>query len=339
MVKRKDGRWQEAVTIEVNGRPKVKYFYGKTKTEVTRKIAEYKEEKKNDPGPLFSEIAEEWWEQHEPTLSPTTVDSYKRPYRRMMEHFRETPIQSITPPILDRWISDQIHEHNMARSTASNMMIVIRQIFIYAVRVGAVPFSPAGDLRLPRNLKKEKRTMPESNDIAKIKASVDCTFGLFAIMALYTGLRRGELLGLRWEDIDLKERTLRVERSWICMNSKPTTKEPKTETGKRTVLIPDKLLPHLHPGTGYVFGGDHLLTESQFHDLYDKYRRESGVTCSAHQLRHAYATMLYEANISVKDAQSLLGHAQASTTQDIYTDIRASRVKALRDVISCVDIV
>ena len=64
------------------------------------------------------------------------------------------------------------------------------------------------------------------------------------------------------------------------------------------------------------------MTEMHFQLLWEKYRAESGVGCTPHQLRHAFATLLYEADVGEKDAQEILGHAQISTTRDIYTHIR-----------------
>lgn len=68
------------------------------------------------------------------------------------------------------------------------------------------------------------------------------------------------------------------------------------------------------------------------------YRKETGIKCSPHQLRHCFATMLYEGDISPKDAQYLLGHSQLSTTMDIYTDIRLQREKEVSEKIKSIDI-
>ena len=72
------------------------------------------------------------------------------------------------------------------------------------------------------------------------------------------------------------------------------------------------------------------MTDGVFGGKWATYAQESGVTCTPHPIRHAYATLLYEEEVGVKDAQKLLGHAQASTTQDIYThirDVQATKIK------------
>ena len=80
------------------------------------------------------------------------------------------------------------------------------------------------------------------------------------------------------------------------------------------------------------------MSNMHFQSLWKKYADESGVTCTSHQLRHAYATMLEENNISEKDAQYLLGHAQISTTKDIYTHIRESKKEKINAQLLDVDI-
>ena len=73
--------------------------------------------------------------------------------------------------------------------------------------------------------------------------------------------------------------------------------------------------------------------------MWNRYKAASGVTCSPHQLRHCFATMLFEADVPESDAQELLGHAQISTTKDIYTHIRDSRKKKVRESLYGIDIV
>ena len=147
-------------------------------------------------------------------------------------------------------------------------------------------------------------------------------------VVLYTGCRRGELLALEWSDIDLCNRTITINKSTYNQGSKTFVKKPKTEAGNRTVPLLDKLYDKITPAEGLVFPGkDGYMTEKQFRMKWGAYVKESGVTCTPHQLRHAYATMLFENDIAPMDAQELLGHANIQTTNDIYTHIRDTRRK------------
>lgn len=337
MTRRKDGLWQESIAVTVNGRKKRVYFYGKTKAEVLRKIAAHND--RAAYGESFSAVSDEWWEEHEPTLSPTTVSSYKRGKARVDEYFGKTNISQITPLDVSRYMNSIIIRYKMAKRTAANHLIVVNQIFKYAVQNGYCESNPARDISVPKNLKREARKMPSREEIARIKDSIDCTFGLFAYFTLYTGLRKGECLALLWEDIDFTSKTIRVNKSLYFDHNRPKVKLPKTLNGIRTIPLPERLERVLTPSTGAIFNlHGNYLTDKQFKTLYGKYRAESGVTSTAHQLRHAYATMLYENDVPLKDAQRILGHAQSGTTLDVYTEIGRSREALINESLRHIDI-
>lgn len=323
MVKRTDGRWQEAVTID----GKRHFFYGKTKAEVLKKIQTYQSKKAT--GADFAPVAAEWWAEHEPTLAYKSMLSYRPAYNRAVEAFGDLPISSIEPreiyALLERMGKTYAHK------TVTTQLLVVNLIFKYAVAHGYVSRNPARDVAVPTGLAKTKRRAPDQETIRKVQASSGCTFGLFAYMALYTGLRRGELLALTWEDFDLDKREINVIKSLYHVGNQPRLKKPKTEASMARVPILDALLPKLEKKTGPVFanaaGG--YLTVAQFDALWGAYQRESGVDCTPHQLRHAYATMLFEAGIPPEEMQILLRHAQLSTTMDVYREIRADRVSEI----------
>ena len=80
------------------------------------------------------------------------------------------------------------------------------------------------------------------------------------------------------------------------------------------------------------------MTESQIYRAYNTYRRKTGVKATLHQLRHSYATMLFEANVPPEHAQRLLRHAQLGTTIDTYTDIRENKLKEIHESVYAVDV-
>lgn len=333
MTKRKDGLWQEVIKLK----GKTKYFYGKTKQEVLKKVREYQE--KQTTGRLFSEVAEEWWTEHQETLAWNTAKSYRPAKNRAVERFGDKPTKDITPPEISRYIKEFSRTH--ADKTVRTQLLIFNLIFKYAVEMGDIPFNPARDLEVPSGLSKNKITSPSQEDIEKVKQSYDCTFGAFAYWAMYTGLRRGELLALRWEDIDLTNRTIAVNKSVYHINNKPHLKLPKTTTSIGTVPILDALLKKIkHKKKGIIFSNPagELLTETQFQKLWNDYQKESGITANPHQFRHAYATMLFEAGIPPEEMQILLRHAQLSTTMDIYTDIREQKQKAVHQKVYSIDI-
>ncbi len=332
MTRRKDGIWQEVLTV--NGRKK--YFYGKTKSAVLQKIREFEEERSR--GVLFEKVANEWWEVHEPELAYNSTKCYKPAVKRAIEAFGNTPIDDIAPQQIAVEISS--FSHNRADKTVRTQLMVYNLIFKYAVEKGYVRSNPARDLSVPKNLKKQKRTSPSPEDIKRVKESTDCYFGMFAFWALYTGLRKGELLALEWKDVDVKNRTITVNKSLYHDNNRPRVKLPKTQTSIAVIPILDVLLKKIKPSSGLVFPDDDggYMPDTHFEKKWRTYCEESGVTATPHQFRHAYATMLFEAGIPPEEAQALLRHAQLSTTMDIYTDLREAKLKKIHEKVYAIDI-
>lgn len=326
MTKRKDGLWQETMTVEERGRPVRKFFYGRTKAEVLRKVAAFEEARQK--GRTFREVAEEWWADAEPGLAPNTLRGYRPAIARAKDRFGDSYIRAIKPSDINTFIRDFTKQHQAADKTVRTQLMMVNLICKYAVSTGDLEANPARDISIPKGLKKESRMLPSDEDIKRVKGAENCTFGLFALLTLYTGCRRGEALALTWDDIDLENRLISITKSVYQQSNTPMLKEPKTEAGRRTVPLLDRLAERLKPGRGLLFpdpktGG--LMTEMHFQRLWKAYAAESGVTATPHQLRHAFATMLFEADVNEKDAQEILGHAQLSTTRDIYTHIRDQR--------------
>lgn len=339
MTRRKDGLYQQEIITESFGRKKRKYFYGRTKKEVLQKIADYKETQKN--GRTFEEVADAWWEYHEPTVEYNTAKQYRPALRRAVEYFKDTYIRQLTPSMIRIFLNEMIHQRHMADKTARTQLMIMNLICRYAAECGDIDVNPAREVSVPKHLKKTIREIASDEDIRRVKASTGCTFGMFAYWILYTGCRRSELLALTWEDIDLEERTIHITKSIYQDSNRPVVKTPKTEKGLRTLPLMNRLYMAILPSRGLVFpdpisGG--YMTEDHFQKLWAAYTAESGVSCTPHQLRHAYATMLFEAGVAESDAQDLLGHAQISTTKDIYTHIRESRRAKVRAELLDIDI-
>lgn len=337
MYKRKDGRWAEKITID----GKQRWFYAKTKPDLIRKIAAYKSETEN--GITFAELADRWYESVKPNLAYNTTRGYTPAVRRAKEQFGVQYAKDITPVQIDAFIVT--FSNGMAQKTVSTQLSVLNMIFVYGVSKGHILFNPARDIKIPPNLPKRKVTAPSSEDIAAVKANVDKPFGLFAYMALYTGLRRGELLALNWSDVHLDRRTIDVNKSVYHINNKPYIKKPKTEASLSTVPIVaalykvlEKIPADQRKGLIFTNKDGNMLTESNWQDMWEEYARMSGVKATPHQFRHAFATMLFEADLPPEKMQVLLRHAQFGTTLDIYTDIRKKKQEQIFQQIDDIDI-
>lgn len=322
---RPDGLHETILRITLpDGTKKRKAFRGKTDTEVYRKLKEFNAQQEvSKQGLLFENAADEWWAEVEPTLAHNTVKSYRPAYERAKYQFKETPVADITAKDIDTYLKN--FSDKRAKKTVTTQLQVIRQILRKAELQGAITYNPAVAVKPPKNLPQTRREAPSKEQIKLIKNSVNLPFGLFAYLIYHTGCRRGEALALTGADIDRKKKRIYITKSVYYMGNSPHIKEPKTESGKRVVPLLDALdeaLPQKLP-SGYLFvePDGRPMTNDHFTSMYDAYRKASGVTVTPHQIRHGYATALFENGIEPKTAQTLLGHSQLSTTMDIYTHV------------------
>ena len=192
-----------------------------------------------------------------------------------------------------------------AQQTVKIQKAVINLVFSYAQSNNIVKYNPAEHAELPPKLPKRPRDIPDDDTIKKVMQSSELPFGDFALFLLLTGCRRGEALAVRWEDINLSDKTIAINKNVVYNGNKPILEEhTKTQAGMRTVVILDSLLPVLKkkkkgtkPGE-YVFGkGTAPLTQTEFRRRWNKYITEAGINITPHQLRHAYATILFDANL------------------------------------------
>ena len=332
--RRADGRICKTMTDPRTG--KRVYFYGETEREVNRKIMEY--QGKVADGRTFREVADEWWEDTEPSLSPNSVKGYNIARKRAVEWFGDTPIGKLARKDLQQAIN-RFASLRYAKKTVSNQRLIICQIFKHAVAAGDVDHDISRDVILPKGLPQKKRTALTREEEQIVKSSADVW--LLPFLVLYTGLRLGEALALTGADIDIDEKQIYVTKSvYFDHDSAGKVKSPKTEAGIRCVPILkplEPLLPTLAKDE-YLFpsGTDPKkpMGKAYYNKVIKRYRNKVGATFGIHQIRHSYATMLYELGIDAKTAQHLLGHAQLSTTMDIYTDFRSDRVKVAADTIN-----
>lgn len=297
-------------------------FRGKTDAEVERKMLQWHDQQKERT--RFAKVADEWWEQHEPTLAYNTARNYGVSLERAKDHFGRMLVSDITSSDIEEYIKD-FAKADRSRKVVTTQLQIIRQIMSFGVLRGYIAVNPAREVKPPRNLPKAHRMPPTRDEIKLIKENKEKH--LLPFLIYETGCRRGEAFGLKWEDIDRKKKLIHISRSVYYVGTTPHIKLPKTASGIRSVPLLDALdavLPKKFP-KGYIFTpdkGKSPLPRRAADRVYEAFQKETGAKCTAHQIRHGYATALQEAGIDMKIRQELLGHAQLSTTMDIYTHIR-----------------
>ena len=330
MTRRKDGRWQGRITLP-NGT--VKYFYSSAKTEreatrdINAQLLAY--EQKQIEGMSFRSVAEKWNNEYREKISHITYNKGSRAaYDRILEYFSDCKdITKLTPIEVNMFLNSLIMQ-NYYKKTISNHKSVLNMIFTYAVLHGYVKHNPVNDVRLPNNLPKKQRELPTTNEIKEVEKHYT-GFDLLPYFLLNTGLRISEALAITDKDIDFSKKTIIVNKHVIHDGNRPILEDrTKTENNKRTVILLDRLADKLPKDKkGLLFGNEDgtPLTKRQLACRWKKYQDTYGINLTAHQLRHAYATMLFEAGVDVKDAQELMGHSDINLTRQIYTHIRHER--------------
>lgn len=341
-----DGMWCEKVLVD----GKMKYVYAKTESALRKKLKDMKSYQTR--WKTFEQCADEWETAHDGVVEENTMNAYRPHIRRAKEYFEGEYMADITPDEVQSYVDD-LAAKRFARDTVHRALNVVNMIFRYAITMKGSPirYNPCTAVSLPKGLSKKRREPPTEEQI--IKVTPDSTMGLFAFFLLFTGLRRGELLALRWEDIDREEKKIRIRKAVSYSANQPTVKNrPKTAAGVRDVALLDVLADALpEDGKGYVFGGEKPLTATQFRKQWISWCRSVGLAeaetttrkgsnghtytatkwhplVTPHQFRHEYASMLEDAEVSEFEAKNQLGHSSIMVTKDIYTHIREKKAGA-----------
>ena len=313
--------------------------------------------------PTFRDIAEEWHDWKWPQIREKTQECYEAPYNRALDEYGDEPMESLTAADIDRLLL-RMKQERYSLQTIKDQKSVINQIFNRAITRDppVVRFNPCSAITLPRGLPKKKRHALDETVEAKVIAAVDKTpFGLFPYLLLFTGLRRGEAIGLRWGDIDFEENTIRLDSQYNFIRGKGQRSKVKTAAGVREIPLVAPLRKKLvRPEDAE--DGDFIFTapeggpysESTFKRHWLRYCREIGCavdepeqrkrkngkstytvhhwkpTITPHQFRHSYATIIYESGTDVRTAQLWLGHDDLETTQKVYQELREAKKKKER---------
>lgn len=287
------------------------------------------QEKESDipPALTFEAVADAWEKKHWDRIGGKTAETYTAPLRRIKDNFRDMDATEVTAQSIQAFLAD-LGKQGFSRRSVQMHRDILNMIFNNAIMENGLTFNPCSAVSVPRNLPAKKRELPGDEAIAAVKAGASAPFGLFALICLYAGLRRGEALALRYEDIDRENNLIHVTRAVEYVSNSPTIKPPKTEAGIRDVILLAPLAAAIPDnGKGLIFARDDgkPLTKTQYRKRWAAYCKAIGHDITAHQLRHGYATILYEAGIPDKDAQELLGHSSIAVTRDVYTHIRQSQ--------------
>lgn len=363
-VKRKDGRFAVQVYLgrDDGNKRKYKTVYGRTQKEANEKAQEIKIALQKgidvtNEYITFGDWADSWIRIKEPEVSHARAIVYKSNIKHLKASLAAMPITKIrTADIQEIILSLSQHNPNtgkpMARETLSGIKSTAIQIMQLAIDNRVMDYNPAIAVKIPNSRDAQKRRSLSIEEQQWINDTPHRAQRAAMIM-MYSGLRRGELIPLTWNDIDLKNKTVTVSKATEFINGKPVLKDSaKTPASIRTVDIPQRLVDFLKnelvnsiyvcsntSGQMHTEASWRRMWESYLTDLNLKYGDFSpfgkqykskydpdGVPfvipkITPHWLRHTFCTMLYLAGVDILTAKIQMGHADIRTTLEIYTHL------------------
>lgn len=276
---------------------------------------------------LFSLVSREWLVMHSVGIKPRTVIMYKEKVNKLIKIYENINIEDILYTDIQIFINDLYLKNNFAKQTIKKYKITLNLIFKYAMSRNIIDKNPCDFINIPKNAKVSKRMPLNKEDISIILNNINSSyFSLYPFMLFCLGIRRSEILPLKFEDINFDNRIIIINKVVNFINNKPQIDNfLKNGSVGRNISIPDILFEKIESYRnlkGYIFHKNKkLLTESQLEDLWEDYKDRTGFKGTQHMIRHSYATMLYKSNVDIKTAQYLLGHKTVKTTLDIYTHL------------------
>lgn len=297
-------------------------FRGRTCAEVDAKIAAYSERQVR--GRTLTDVTDEWIEAKEKDVRVATAKSYAFAAEIIKRHIGDKRVNKITPLDVTRFIRT-VERMGYSGSTVQTVLGRLKNILGYAVLCGDIDVNPATEVHRSRNLPKTERTALTEEQERRVE-DYRGTNWLLGVMLLYTGLRRGELLALTWQDVDRAQGVIHVTKKLnYAVNPPRVDGFLKSENGRRDVPILAPLAALLPSNRiGLIFAnpdGTHI-TQRRFDSLWRDYCAAVGVEgVTPHQFRHSFATLCYEAGIDAMAAAAMMGDT-AEVVSRIYTELR-----------------
>lgn len=349
-------RLKERIQVgeDANGKPLYEWIDGYSRQELFVKAAEILQkygkvnvpaEKTEPHTPYFASYLEIWWKLYKvPKLRHTTRTSYRNAIDlRILPFFKGMRLEDISTNTIQAFYNK--HE-GMAHSSIHQMSVILHQVFDLAVEDGHMKFNPTESKRLFMKGSKQKREALRDCDVKEIMDKLSLLEAKDRIplaILLYTGVRRGEALGLRWENLDWKKGVIHIEQAVTFLNNQPVLGETKSDAGIRTVPFDERLMEILRPYrqiSGFIVGdGITPMTERTFTRMWQRISRTIDLHgATPHTFRHTYITLAASSGIDVKTLQSIAGHSDIKMTMDRYAHKRDEKIveagARIRDVFS-----
>lgn len=354
--RRKDGRYEGAVyVLTTSGTTKRVRVYGATRAEAHTKLTEAKA--KNDRGiPTtdkewqLGDYLDYWLEDVvKPNRRPTTYESYESNVRNYLKPgLGAVRLTRLTVPVLQRFLNQQLGDGRSVRKVQM-LRETLSTALTQAMYEELLPRNVARLVKLPGRESKDIEPWTPDEVTRFFDVARDHRwYPAFLLVALY-GLRRGEVLGLRWEDIDTTASVIRIRQQVVRATGVIHIGPLKTRAGRRDLplltAVADEIANH-RAQQMHVSGDDLVFTTSSGSSIepnkltkvfYDICVQHGLRKIKLHHLRHTAATILKDLGVPARDTQLILGHSNITITQQIYQhdtmDSRRSAIERMGDAV------
>lgn len=388
--KRSDGRWEGRIITgyDKKGKPVTRYFYGKKQKDVTAKMDEVKAElcmgKYIEPNKItLGEWLDIWLNTYKKGARPTTRGTYEYIIRvhlkptlggellrqlqphQLQKFFNELlengRVQKEKPTAAEKKKRKKEQPPGLSRATVEKIRTTVKAALSQAVEDGLLLKNPAKSTKLPEETEKKEVVPFTSEEAEKFLNSIKGhrQFAAYYI-DLFAGLRRGETLGLMWDDIDFEGKTLKIVRELVSVKDEKTKKyclifqPPKTPKSQRTIPMTGDMIKVLkaHKAKqneerlffGAAYHNENLVFCSEdgkriwprhFNRQYTILLKKAGIPHKKpHTMRHTCASLLLDAGEELKVVQEILGHSRIGTTADIYSHLTEKSIEKSLDKMS-----
>ena len=361
--KRKDGRWEGRIVVghRTDGLPIYRSVFAKTQRELMPRLNQLKEyyagmELNEHSKITLAEWLNRWLNEFKaPMIRATTADRYRTYIENHINpQLGNKMLTSITPTSIQKMYNKlsisgrtkgrEKYGEGLSNSSVRSVHMLLHEAMDGAVKEGLIPFNPTEATTIPKSVKTEKTVLLESQIEIFIKAIEDDEIWRdFFYTAIMTGMRQGEICGLKWLDFDEENGTLHIQRSVRTEKKKLIIGETKTSEGNRKIVLPlsvfemlkdrkkNAISEWIFPKSYYP---EHPVTpKSAYLQLKKILKKAELPDIRFHDLRHTFATHAASNGIDPKTLAGILGHTKASFTLDRYTHVTTDMQKQASSIV------
>ncbi len=343
---RKDGRYAVGITLE-NG--KRKFYYAKSKKEALELLRKVQQEQQqgtlvDGPQQTLEQFLPEWLRTHKQSIRPRSYERYEAIIRlHLIPTLGKVKLQKLTAQHLDRLYTQKLEE-GLHPTTVAAIHNMLHTALDKAIRLGLLGRNVCELVSPPRIVHKEIKPLTLEQIYKLLDAAKGHPMEALFVLAVTTGMRRGELFGLKWQDIDFAKGVLHVRRALVRMPTGEGYKEtePKTKNSRRSIVLTARGIQALKEHRrhqeevrakvgaawqehDYVFCtpvGTHLTPGHNGLVQLKRLLEKAGLPdIRFHDLRHSAATLLLSEGVHPKVVQEILGHSEIGMTMNTYSHV------------------